>query len=147
MNITILILNQSINPPTILEQPIVDSSQRNDAYEIYRQIIEDNIDYECFLQNRYRKEDVDEIVELMLETICSKKKYLRINSEDVPAEIVKSRMLKLDYSHIEYVMDSLKTNTTKVFNIRNYLLTTIYNSYTSISHHYKAEVNHDLYGG
>lgn len=135
-----------INPSAGNKQPETKQPQPTDAYEIYRQLIKDNIDYDCLCFDKYRKEDVDEIVELMLEAVCSTKKRLRINSEDTPAAVVKSRLLKLDYSHIEYVLDTLKTNTTKVHNIRNYLLTTLYNSYTSISHYYQAEVNHDMYG-
>jgi hypothetical protein len=136
---------QSSNPSIKLPRSLNDP---NDAspYEVYRQILKDNIDYGCLVQDGYRKEDLDEIIELMLEAVCSAKKHLRINGDNIPAEAVKSRFLKLDYTHIQYALDCMEKNTTKVHNIRSYLLTTLYNSLTTISHYYKAEVNHDLYG-
>ena len=82
----------------------------------------------------------------MLDAICSKKEILLINSEEISKEIVKSRLLKLDLSHIEYVLDCLNKNTTKVRNIKSNLLTALYNSYATIDHYYRAEVNHDMYG-
>jgi len=113
--------------------------------EIYREILHDNIDYENLVCG-YGVEKVNEYVQLMLDVICSKKGTVRIDCADYPIEIVKSRFLKLDQSHIEYVIDRMAKSTTKVHNIRSYLLTALYNSYTSIDSFYGAEVNHDFYG-
>ena len=115
--------------------------------ETYRALIQDNIDYECFLDKRER-EEVDELVELMVEILMlPDNRVVRIGGADKPVSVVKSRFLKLTYSHIEYVLFSLHRNTSKVTNIRAYLLTTLYNSSMTMNHYYQAEVNHDLYGG
>ena len=115
--------------------------------ETYRALIQENIDYECFLDRR-EKEDVDELIELMVEILMMPDdSVVRIGGADKPVSVVKSRFLKLTYSHIEYVLFSLHRNTSKVANIRAYLLTTLYNSAMTMNHYYQAEVNHDLYGG
>ena len=115
--------------------------------ETYRALIQENIDYECFLDRR-EKEDVDELIELMGEILMMPDdSVVRIGGADKPVSVVKSRFLKLTYSHIEYVLFSLHRNTSKVANIRAYLLTTLYNSSMTMNHYYQAEVNHDLYGG
>ena len=115
--------------------------------ETYRTLIQDNIDYECFVDRR-EKEDVDELVELMVEILMlPDDTVVRIGGADKPVSVVKNRFLKLTYSHIEYVLFSLHRNTSKVANIRAYLLTTLYNSSMTMNHYYQAEVNHDLYGG
>lgn len=93
--------------------------------ETYRALIQENIDYECFLDRR-EKEDVDELIELMVEILMMPDdSVVRIGGADKPVSVVKSRFLKLTYSHIEYVLFSLHRNTSKVANIRAYLLTTI----------------------
>ena len=115
--------------------------------ETYRALIQENIDYECFLDRR-EKEDVDELIELMVEILMMPDdSVVRIGGADKPVSVVKSRFLKLTYSHIEYVLFSLHRNTSKVANIRAYLLTTLYNSSMTMNNYYQAEVNHDLYGG
>ncbi len=111
----------------------------------YEEIIRDNIEYDILVQEN-PDVDIGGIVEIMLDAICSKRDYLNINSDSVPKEVVKSRLLKLDSEHINYVIECLKKNTTKVGNIKSYLLTALYNSYTTQDHYYRAEVNHDLYG-
>ena len=95
---------------------------------------------------RFNAEMVTELLELMLETVCSTKKTIRVDGEDKPAEIVKSRIMKLNQSHIEYAMETLSKNTTDVRNIKGYLLTTLYNAPGTIDSYYRARVNHDLYG-
>jgi hypothetical protein len=115
--------------------------------ETYRALIQENIDYECFLDRR-EKEDVDELIELMVEILMMPDdSVVRIGGADKPVSVVKSRFLKLTYSHIEYVLFSLHRNTSKVANIKAYLLTTLYNLSMTMNHYYQAEVNHDLYGG
>ena len=94
------------------------------------------------------REDVDELIELMVEILMlPDDSVVRIGGTDKPVSVVKSRFLKLNYSHIEYVLFSLNRNTSKVSNIRAYLLTTLYNSSMTMKHYFQAEVNHDLYGG
>ena len=116
--------------------------------ENYRKLIQENIGYEylCQQYETYR-EDLDEIVELLVETVCAKRKTTRIAGSDFPHEIVRSRFLKLDNSHIEFVMDCLQKNTTEIRNMKQYLLTVLFNAPTTISNHYTSQVNHDLYGG
>jgi hypothetical protein len=116
-----------------------------DATDAYREIIKENISYDV-LRQRCDPERLDEIVGIMLDTVCSRKKEIRIAGEDMPAETVKSRLLKLDDSHIEYVLECLDKNTTDVRNIRSYILTALYQAPTTISSYYSALVNHDMYG-
>lgn len=113
----------------------------------YRELILDNIEYDhlCREFATYR-EDLDEIVELIVETVCAKRKTTRIAGGDFPHEVVRSRFLKLDSSHIEFVMECLHNNTTEVRNMKQYLLTVLFNAPTTISNHYSSQVNHDLYG-
>lgn len=94
----------------------------------------------------YGYERVDELVELMLQTVLSQRPYIRIAGDDYPREVVKSRFLKVNFSHVEYVFDCLDNNTTKVRNIKSYLLAALYNAPTTMDSYYRAEVNHDLYG-
>ena len=82
----------------------------------------------------------------MLETVCTSRKSIRIAGDDYPAELVKSKFMKLNSEHIRFVFDCLKKNTTEIRNIRQYLLTALYNAPVSINSHYAAQVNHDLYG-
>ena len=89
---------------------------------------------------------LEEILELIVETVCSTKKYIRVAGTDYPAEVVRSRLLKLDMEHIKFVFDCLKENTTKIRNIKQYLLTTLYNAPTTIGNYYSALVQHDMYG-
>ena len=111
----------------------------------YRELIEDNIETE-YLVERYSKERMDELVELMLDTVCSKRDTITISGDDYPKEVVKSRLLKLNSGHIEYAFDCIDKNTTKVRNVRKYLLATLYNAPTTMDTFYRVEVNHDLYG-
>ena len=116
--------------------------------ESYRDLILENIEYDhlCREFTTYR-EDLDEIVELMVETVCAKRKTTRIAGSDFPHEVVRSRFLKLDSEHIRFVMDSLQKNTTEIRNMKQYLLAVLFNAPTTISNHYTAQVNHDMYAG
>lgn len=128
------------------KEETMDEIERMNAY---RTLIRENISYEAFEHRGYgTKEEVDELVELMVEAMMLPKgQMVRIAGADRPAEIVKSRFMQLRYPHIEYVTECLKNNTTKVGNVKAYLLTTLYNSVMTMDHYYHAEVNHDLYGG
>ena len=115
--------------------------------DVYREIIKENICYDYLLSDLpYDHDRLEEILELLVETVCSTKKYIRVAGSDYPAEVVRSRLLKLDMEHIKFVFDCLKENTTKIRNIKQYLLTTLYNAPTTIGSYYSALVQHDLYG-
>lgn len=122
------------------------SHDKRDVIEemkIYRELIQERIEYKY-----HEQEDVDELVELMVEVMMMPDdSTIRIAGVDKPVALVKNRFMKLNYSHIEYVLFCLHRNTTKVGNIKAYLLTTLYNAPLTISNYYQAEVNHDMYGG
>ena len=119
-----------------------------DEMDAYRELIRENIDYDGFVRDRpYDAPQLDEMVELMVEAVCSKKKNIRVAGNDFPQTVVKSRLLKLDSEHIRFVFDCLRENTTQVRNMKQYLLTVLYNASVTIESHYAAQVNHDLYGG
>ncbi|WP_099204964.1 DUF6017 domain-containing protein [Scatolibacter rhodanostii] len=118
-----------------------------DTRETYREIILENIEYDILIQDRKLDRDrLDEIVELLVDTVCSARQTIRISGDDFPAEVVKSRLLKLDSSHIQYVLDCMAANTTYVRNIKKYLLAALFNAPATIGNYYSALVNHDLYG-
>lgn len=119
-------------------QPPVDKMGRDmDEREQYRAILEDNLEYDILLENNpYDRDTIAEIMELLLDTICSKRQYIRIAGDDKPREVVKSQFLKLNCTHIEYVLSSFKENASKVRNIKQYLLASLYNAPLTISSHY-----------
>ena len=127
-----------------------EKTDRNGMDEIntYKQIIKDNIDYDILvLNNPLQKAQLDEIIDLLTETVCTSKQYLTIAGDDYPTELVKSKLLKLNSEHIEYVIDSLQKNTSDVRNIKKYLLAALFNAPSTIDSYYTSQVNHDLYGG
>ena len=116
--------------------------------ESYRELILENIEYDYLIQSHQLDRDrLDELVELMVDTVCSRRETIRIAGDDYPAEVVKSRFLKLDSSHIEYVLDRMRENTTYVRDIKKYLLAALYNAPATIGSYYTSLVSHDLYGG
>ena len=116
--------------------------------DVYQGLIRENIDYEGFVRERpYDAGQLDEMVELMVEAVCSKKKNIRVAGNDFPQAVVKSRLLKLDAEHIRFVFDCLRENTTQVRNMKQYLLTVLFNAPATLENHYAAQVNHDLHGG
>ena len=117
------------------------------ARESYRELILENIEYDFWKNSdRVDHEMLDEITELIVDTVCSARKTIRIAGDDYPAEVVKSRFLKLDSSHVQYVMDCMKDNTSYVRNIKKYLLAALYNAPTTINSYYSSLVQHDMYG-
>lgn len=121
-----------------------DEMDRIDERNNYLELIRENIEYDCF--EEMEQEKVDGLVEIMLDVVCSSQSTVRVHGEDLPHEVVKSRFLKINHEHIEYVLLSLKRNTSDVKNIRAYLITTLYNAPTTIDSYYTALVNHDMYG-
>ena len=115
--------------------------------ESYRELILENIEYDYLCRDdRLDRDMLNELVELMVDTVCSRRETIRIAGDDYPAEVVKSRFLKLNSSHIEYVLDRMRENTTYVRNIKKYLLAALYNASATIDSYYASLVNHDLYG-
>ena len=129
---------QSINP---------DGMDAMDERERYEEIIRENLEVDILSQDsRYDIDRVNEIIEVMLDAICSTSPTLRVNNADMPKEVVKSRLLKLNSSHIDYVFDAMRKSPSDIRNIRAYMLTALYNAPATIDNYYSALVNHDFYG-
>lgn len=142
---------RSLNPSPLkdaAQPPERKRKETTDAYSVYEEIIKDNIEYEHFIKHtNIDRERLDEIVSLILETVCTKRKTIRIAGDDYPAELVKAKFMKLNSSHIEFVFDCMKENTTKIRNIKQYLKAVLFNAPNTIDSYYTALVNHDMYGG
>ena len=141
---------------TILSYPISDEELSDDGSDepldaigwmrertTYENLIKDNIDYDIMIE-KFEKAWIDEIVELMVDVVCSKEPYIRINKQEYPHEVVKSRFLKIDSSHIEYIYFALRENCSNVRNIRAFLITTIYRSFETSDNWFSAKVNYDM---
>ena len=123
-------------------------TERNDAYLVYEEIIKDNIAYDILLQDRSLDRDrLNEIVDLMLETVCTARKKIRIAGDDYPAELVKSKFMKLNSEHIRFVLDCMQENTTKIRNIKQYLKAVLFNAPSTIDSYYTSLVAHDMASG
>ena len=135
--------------------PINQSTGKADAIDVidetsaYMALIRDNLDYEHHMKYGQHgdREMYEEIYETVCDVVCVKRKTIRINGEEYPYELVKSRFLKLNSSHVEYVMGCMRETVTKITNIRAYLITALYNAPSTMSHYYQQEVQHDMYGG
>lgn len=118
---------------------------QRDEVEKYSELIKRNISMDMLLQsNPYDRELIEGIFDLILETVLAKGEYIVIASNSYPRELVKSKFLKLEYAHIVYVLNCMESNTTKVYNIKKYLLAALFNAPTTISGYYQAEVHHDM---
>ena len=132
------------SPPAPREQTGQDGMRKRESY---RALILENIEYDVLSQNvQLDKDRLDELVELMVDTVCSNREMIRVAGDDYPAEVVRSRFLKLNASHIEYVLDRMRENTTYVRNIKKYLLAALYNAPVTMDSYYTSLVSHDLYG-
>ena len=130
--------NQSIN---------LDGMDRMDERNRYEEIIRQNLDYDILCQDsKFDKDRFQEMIDIMLDAVCSTAPTIRINGEDMPQQVVKSRFLKLNSSHIEYVFEVMNKNPSDIRNIKAYLLTALYNASLTIDNYYSALVNHDFYG-
>ncbi len=120
-----------------------------DETNAYMALIRDNLEYEHHMKYDQHgdKEMYEEIYETVCDVVCVKRRTIRINGEDYPYELVKSRFLKLNSSHVEYVMSCMRETVTKITNIRAYLITALYNAPSTMSYYYQQEVQHDMYGG
>ena len=123
-------------------------AERNDAYRVYEEIIKDNIEYDYLIQDRYLDRDrIEEILALILETVCTKRRTIRIAGDDHPAELVKAKFMKLNSEHIRFVLDCMQENTTKIRNIKQYMKAALFNAPSTIGSYYTSLVSHDMYGG
>ena len=130
--------NQSIN---------LDGMDRMDERNRYEEIIRQNLDYDILCQDsKFDKDRFQEMIDIMLDAVCSTAPTIRINGGDMPQQVVKSRFLKLNSSHIEYVFEVMNKNPSDIRNIKAYLLTALYNASLTIDNYYSALVNHDFYG-
>ena len=139
----------SANPYPIKSYPInpIADQMGKDGMDVYREIIKGNIEYDIMKDNfPYDHERLDEIVELMAETLASKKATFCIAGDTYPASTVKFKLLRINSLHIQYVFECLDKNTTEVRNIKKYLLATLFNAPSTMGSYYKAQVNHDMYG-
>ncbi|MCP1111586.1 hypothetical protein M2145_002117 [Lachnospiraceae bacterium PF1-21] len=107
--------------------------------------VKERIGYE-FLVCDHEKKAVDELTEIIVEVLASDKRNIKVSGEELPAQLVKERFQKINFSHMQYVFACLEKNTSKVRNIKQYLISVLYNAPVTMSHFYQAEVNHDLYG-
>ena len=139
----------SINHYPINSYPInpIADQMGMDGMDVYRKIVKGNIEYDIMKDNfPYDHERLDEIVELMAETLASKKATFCIAGDTYPASTVKFKLLRINSLHIQYVFECLDKNTTEVRNIKKYLLATLFNAPSTMGSYYKAQVNHDMYG-
>lgn len=129
-------------------QIILDDEMRYDAINTansYQEVVRENIDYDLLLESHpYDRELIEGIYNLIIEVVLNKSETMIISSSELPTELVKSRFLKLGFFHIEYVMNSLQGNTTKINNIKKYLLASLFNAPSTISGYYQAKVNYDM---
>lgn len=129
-------------------QIIFGDEKRDDGIDVvsaYQELIRENIDYDLLIERHpYDRELIEGIYNLLIEVVLNQREMMIVSSSELPTALVKSRFLKLNFSHIEYVMNSLQGNTTKVNNIKKYLLASLFNAPSTISGYYQAEVNHDM---
>lgn len=135
----------SDNNPIRLSYQTMDEMDEATAY---MELIRENIDYDIMMQDKkWRDRDLfDELYQIICDVVCVPRKTIRIAGEEYPYNLVKSKFLKLKYHHLEYVISCMEKNTTKIANIKAYLITALYNAPNTITHYYTAEVNHDMYG-
>ena len=128
--------------------PILSSDKDVEDREIYRQILFDQMEIEkLYERHPLERETIDTVIDLMLDTICTKRKYIRIAGDDKPSQVVKSQFCKLNSMHMEYILECLRENPADIKNIKQYMLATIYNAPITINSYYQQKVNHDMYQG
>ena len=142
------VITQERNTLSKIYQSInLDVMDRMDERSEYEEIIKENLDYNILCQDsKFDKDRFREIMDIMLDAVCSTAPTIRINGEDMPQQVVKSRFLKLNSSHIEYVFEVMNKNPSDIRNIKAYLLTALYHASLTIDNYYSALVNHDFYG-
>lgn len=137
------------NPAGYVPMQKSDRIDAMDNVNAYMELIRENLEYDFHMKydNAGDKELFEEIYDIICDVVCVPRKTIRVGKEDYPYELVKSRFLKLTSSHIDYVRWRMKETTTKITNIKAYMITTLYNAPSTINHFYQQEVQHDMYGG
>ena len=134
-------------PSGFPDAPAQKRTEMKGTFESCRELILENIDYDVLASDPHvDHEQLDEIAQLVQETVCSTRSRIRVAGNDYPTEVVRSKLLKLNSEHIRFVMDCLKQNTTRIRNIRQYLLTALFNAPSTMSSYYTALVAHDMAG-
>ena len=120
-----------------------------DDVNAYIELIKDNIEYEHHMKydDWQNKVLYEELFEVICEVVCVKRTTIRIAGEDYHYELVKSKFLKLNSGHLEYVIGCMHDTNTKITNIKAYMVTALYNAPSTMNHYYQQEVQHDMYGG
>ena len=119
-----------------------------DVMDSYRALIQENIDYDLLLQEHpYDAETLEGYVDMMVEICCSRRDFTHIGGNELPTGVVKSRFLKLNKEHIEYVLECMSKNTSLIRNIKAYTLAALYNAPATMSQYYASQVNHDMAQG
>ena len=141
----------SLNPSPLedaAQPPERKRTEATDAYSVYEEIIKDNIEYDYLIQDRHLDRDrIEEILALILETVCTKRRTIRIAGDDHPAELVKAKFMKLNGEHIRFVLDCMQENTTKIRNIKQYMKAALFNAPSTIGSYYTSLVSHDMADG
>lgn len=133
------------SPSGFPDAPAQKRTEAKDVFECYRELILENIDYDILASDPHvDREQLDEIAQLVQETVCSTRDHIRVGGNDYPAEIVRAKLLKLTGEHIRFVMDCLRKNTAQIRNIRQYLLTALFNAPSTMNSYYTALVAHDM---
>ena len=131
-------------PSGFPETPVRKRMEAKGSFENYRELILENIDYDVLASDPHvDREQLDEIVDLVRETVCSTRSRIRVAGNEYPTEVVRSKLLKLNSEHIRFIMDCLKQNTTRIRNIRQYLLAMLFNAPSTMNNYYTALVAHD----
>ena len=145
--------NTEMNNTELSETDLISSASAGwdergmEEREAYRDFFLESCSFEVLKTDRpYDRDMLDEILELLVEVCSSTQKTIRISGDEKPLQVVKSRFMKLEEEHIQYVLDCFRDNTTRVRNIKQYLLASLYNAPMTIGSYYTALVNHDLYG-
>ena len=140
--------NYNQTNPNHIEESYIYPINPSEAMET-EELIKENISYEHHMKyDKYgQRELYDELFQVICEVVCVKRQTIRVAGEEYPYELVKSRFLKLNSCHLEYVIGCMKETTTKITNIKAYMVTALYNAPTTINHFYQQEVQHDMYGG
>lgn len=129
--------------------PDPDKTDPMDDVNVYMELVKENIEYDHYMAELDSENQVlyQELLDVICEIVCVKRKRVKIGGEDYPYELVKSKFLKLNHAHLEYVMGAMKKTTTKIANIKAYMITALYNAPSTMNHYMQQEVQHDMFGG
>lgn len=139
--------NTHLSNPSYPSIPTAVSRMKDDWTDVagLRERVKDNIEYDI-LKDEYSPEQLDEVVDLIVETLCSNNPIIPIGKDAYPAALVRDRLLSINSLHIQYVFDCLSRSASDVRNIKKYLLTALFNAPATMKSYYRALVQHDLYG-